>query len=829
MKRLARENTSLRRCAALVVGGVFVANAGCSLEASDSGRAASGGTTARLIEAVTAPSSALNVVASELVGRPTDHSISVKASFDASVEAYVEYGTSSGSYPNATSPEEFDDGNIELVVSGLTRDTAYFYRLRYRPAGSTGTFTQGVEYGFRTQRTRDETFTFDVQSDSHQGYAAFYNGTLYDITLANVHADSPDFLFDLGDTVSTDDPVETQTSVRQKYLNQRTSLDAVGHTSPVFLVLGNHENEEAWNLDDFGANVGSSLPVLGANGRKRYFLNPTPDDFYSGNADPLAAIDGDHLRGDYYAFEWGSALFVAIDPFWYTQRKPYAGALGGEKDDEVVGDRWDWTLGKTQYDWLAQTLAQSNAPFKFVFAHHPTGGTSDYVRGGVSGAKYCEWGGYDVDGTTWAFDTHRPGWPMPVHDLLSEQGVTVFFHGHDHVFAKEELDGIVYQECPHAANASYDEGFSTNAVDYANADMVDNSGHLRVTVSPTLVRVEYVRAFLPGDGPNASVAYSYTISPCAAAKSDGRACDDGDTCTENDRCASGVCTGTPRSCDDGNPCTDDDCDASLGCTHATNLASCDDGNACTTGDECRSGTCSGAPITCSTGDECHGAGACNPSDGSCSNPPLPDRSPCSAGLCFGGICTAPDGGGAGAAGEASNAGSDGGAGTSSGSEGGAGGEPVTAGSSHGGSTYGGASHGGAGHGGSGRNGGSTPSGGDENRATGGTHAGGSGPAPEPQAGAPSDINPEPTGTGGSTANASGGREPAPPTGGNGLNSRAGTGAGGAQPRKPANERAGCDCAQAPTQGRAQGSFGSGLLGLALLLHLVSRRRSGLRG
>jgi len=39
-----------------------------------------------------------------------------------------------------------------------------------------------------------------------------------------------------------------------------------------------------------------------------------------------------------------------------------------------------------------------------------------------------------------------------------------------------------------------------------------NSGHLRVTVSPEKVTVDYVRAFLPGDGVNGHIEYSYSIT-----------------------------------------------------------------------------------------------------------------------------------------------------------------------------------------------------------------------------------------------------------------------------------------------------------------------------
>jgi hypothetical protein len=588
-----------------------------------------------LVGAAVAVATAPSLSASELLGRATDHSVMLKATFDQSVNAYVEYGSSSGSYSQQTSTAAFSDGMVQIVVSGLATDSLYYYRLRYRN-GTTGAFSAGTEHTFRTQRSRASTFTFDVQSDSHQGFQAFYSPALYGVTMQNIANDHPDLFFDLGDTVSTDDATETTTTVNQKYSAQRTFFDMVAHSTPVYLVLGNHENEEGWNLDDFGSNVQNSLPVLGANGRKRYFANPVPDAFYSGNSDQLAQIDDDHLRGDYYAFEWGNALFVALDPFWYTTVKPYAGALGGEKDDEVVGTRWDWTLGKTQYDWLDHTLANSSAEFKFVFAHHPTGGSADYVRAGALGAKYCEWGGYDTDGTTYSFGTHRPGWAMPVHNLLSERGVTAFFHGHDHIFAKEELDGIVYQECPHAANPDYGSGFATNATDYAGAVMVNNSGHLRVTVSPTLVTVDYVRAYLPGDGPNDSVAYTYTISPCKALGSDGKACDDGNPCTTGDHCGSGICQpGTAASCDDGNACTDDTCNPASGCAHANNTAPCSDGNACTSGDRCGGGSCQpGTALSCDDGNGCTDD-TCNPASG-CTH--ANNTAPCSDGN----VCTTAD-------------------------------------------------------------------------------------------------------------------------------------------------------------------------------------------
>ncbi len=52
--------------------------------------------------------------------------------------------------------------------------------------------------------------------------------------------------------------------------------------------------------------------------RKRYFPNPVPDAFYTGDG---MQYPGAGLLQDYYAWEWGDALFLVLDPFWFTQRQ----------------------------------------------------------------------------------------------------------------------------------------------------------------------------------------------------------------------------------------------------------------------------------------------------------------------------------------------------------------------------------------------------------------------------------------------------------------------------------------------------------------------------
>ena len=169
--------------------------------------------------------------------------------------------------------------------------------------------------------------------------------------------------------------------------------------------------------------------------RKRYFPCPVPGAFFTGNT-------GKHpeagLLQDYYAWEWGDALFLVLNPFWYPHKA------------REHRDHWKRSLGEDQYRWLERTLSSSKALYKFVFIHHLVGGLDEQCRGGSEAAPFYEWGGKNLDGSD-GFAQNRPGWPAPIHQLLVKNHVSVVFHGHDHLYAKQNLDGIVYQEVPQPA------------------------------------------------------------------------------------------------------------------------------------------------------------------------------------------------------------------------------------------------------------------------------------------------------------------------------------------------------------------------------------------
>jgi hypothetical protein len=196
----------------------------------------------------------------------------------------------------------------------------------------------------------------------------------------------------------------------------------------------------------------------------------------------------------------GDALFVVLDPYWYAQTSKKSNG-------------WDLTLGKEQYDWLKTTLENRRAKYKFVFAHNLVGGSDSNMRGGAEAAKFYEWGGNNIDGT-WGFDANRPGWGEPIHQLLVDNNVMAFFHGHDHFFGKQELDVVIYQECPQPGSINVKN--SAAAYGYVDGVFISSASHVRITVFVDAVTVDYIRTYLPGQVPaghsNGEVAYSYTIN-----------------------------------------------------------------------------------------------------------------------------------------------------------------------------------------------------------------------------------------------------------------------------------------------------------------------------
>lgn len=369
-----------------------------------------------------------------------------------SVNVYIEYGFTRARYTFKSSVLAAKPGsNNFLALTNLKAQTKVYYRLRYSLKTSAN-YLAKTEQNFLTSAVTSNS-TFAVQADPHMDNNS--SAEVYTKTLEQIAAISPAFLMDLGDIFMVDKlPDKSEANIRARFELMQGFYKKIGNV-PLKICLGNHDGELGYSK--FNTK----------NYRKEYFPEQTGE---------LA----------YYSFEGPDQLHVVLDPFTYTTSSP--------KDDG-----WQWTLGKVQYDWLSSTLANSKATHKFIYIHHLLVGNAT-SRGGVEVAMRNEWGGKNNDGS-YGFEQNRPGWGKPVHQLLLENNVGFVFKGHDHLYVKQELDGIIYQTLPQPSHPG--EKIDVKQYGYLSGKGVGGSGFLRVRTDAKIAFVDFIKF----DG---SIGDSYT-------------------------------------------------------------------------------------------------------------------------------------------------------------------------------------------------------------------------------------------------------------------------------------------------------------------------------
>jgi hypothetical protein len=453
----------------------------------------------------------------QILGRPTNTSVALSVLTSSPLSCYVEYGYVKAKYVGKSSIIEAPSGApIVFDITGLKPNSRIYYRVRYKDS-TAKIFSAGKEYSFMTARKASSNFSFTVQGDTHPERAGkMFNSELYFVTMANIASQQPDFHILLGDDFSIDPLIDkgqaSQANVEKIYRTHRDWLSVAGASVPIFLVNGNHEQAASYLLD--GTN--SNPAVLAGNARLKYYPLPEPNSFYTGD---LQQVENVGLPRDYFAWTWGDALFVSLDPYWHS--KSAVDNVAGVSADTAQGvdkknggsgkttNLWDVGIGDEQYAWLKRTLETSKAKFKFVFAHHVLG----TGRGAVEVSTNYEWGGKDPKGLS-TFEKERPNWELPIHDLMVKNGVSIFFQGHDHIFVHQERDGLVYQSMPNPA----DDTFSMfNESAYKTGTKAPNSGHVRVSITSAAAKVEYFLAARSKDTSrkNLALAHSYIVKPKA--------------------------------------------------------------------------------------------------------------------------------------------------------------------------------------------------------------------------------------------------------------------------------------------------------------------------
>ena len=391
---------------------------------------------------ISASEAAVLVIKTGLSGKPNPTSAQISVTANQSLKVYVEYGVAKGKYKFKTDLVTTKANLASIILlSNLSPNSTIYYRVRYATTAS-GSFLAKPEASFLTA-TLSTNSVFAIQADPHMDENS--DGNVYTQTLKQIAASSPAFLMDLGDIFMVDKlQNKSEANIRARYVLMKDYYKNLGSV-PLKITLGNHDGELGYST--FNTK----------NYRKEYFPEQTGE---------LA----------YFSIEGPDQLHIALDPFTYTTINP--------KDDG-----WQWTLGRVQYDWLVKTLSQSNATHKFIYIHHLLVGNAT-SRGGVEIAHLNEWGGKNNDGT-YGFDTNRPGWGKPIHQLLKDHNVSIVFKGHDHLYVKQELDGIIYQTLPQPSHPG--EKLDVTQYGYLSGKGVGGSGFLKVRTENKTIYVDFVK------------------------------------------------------------------------------------------------------------------------------------------------------------------------------------------------------------------------------------------------------------------------------------------------------------------------------------------------
>lgn len=382
-------------------------------------------------------------VTSKVLNGPTSTSFTVSVTSSMAARAYIEYGYSKNSIAGKTKLIEIAKGATQgITVSNLDPNTVIYYRVKYAIAKSSK-FSSLAQKTIKTLSNQAVgSNTFAIQADPHMDNNS--SAEVYEGTLKQIVAASPAFLMDLGDIFMVDKLQDkSEANIRARFELMKGFYQKLGNI-PLKICLGNHDGELGYSK--FNTK----------NYRKEYFPEQTGD---------LA----------YYSFTGPDQLHIVLDPFTYTMKNP-----------TVNG--WEWTLGKIQYDWLVETLKNSKEKHKFVYIHHLLVGDPQ-SRGGVEIAGRNEWGGKNNDGS-YGFDENRPGWGKPIHQLLLDYKVGFVFKGHDHLYVRQELDGIIYQTLPQPSHPG--NKINVSQYGYVSGKGVGGSGFLKVSTSGDTAQVDFI-------------------------------------------------------------------------------------------------------------------------------------------------------------------------------------------------------------------------------------------------------------------------------------------------------------------------------------------------
>lgn len=426
--------------------------------------------------------------ASEIIGRVTRRTAQVNVVASSRKEYVIKWGNSSDPTKFRREVRLEGSGSMTAELRNLKPGKRYYYQVAVRQLGQAG-YQYGPVHSFITQRRPGSNFSFAVFADAHLvGYPhrkLHFDNLVRSVEMAA--AEEIDFVVFVGDEVCLDGSggkgfsqrvTSSQKEAESRYALWRRIYAPLLESMPAFLALGNHDGEAGFYATENRDDEIFYWQRWGTVARKKYILNPRHNTYPEGGENEgWVGIENDPAYGgadegncspleNYFAWSWGDALFVVIDPFRYT--------------DERGNDPSNWTLGNAQLEWFERTISESKRRHKFVIAHHLVGGApwsadtrkpGNYGRGG---AEYSHWGEHDI-----------------IHQLMKRHGARFFLYGHDHIFRVSTKNDIDYISCGRHSSTSNIWWSNIGWREIYGDDFDALVGYTLIDVSPDSVRVRY--------------------------------------------------------------------------------------------------------------------------------------------------------------------------------------------------------------------------------------------------------------------------------------------------------------------------------------------------
>lgn len=426
--------------------------------------------------------------ASEIIGNVTGNTALVNIVGSTRNEYIIKWGTSPDPTKFRRELKLEGRGSMTAELRKLKREIRYYYQVGIRQPGQVG-YNYSPVHSFITQRRPGSGFSIVLLADGHLvgnvGRSKHWDNLAQSVELAA--AEDIDFVVFLGDEVcidgsgareSSERVTSNQAETKARYALWRQIYAPLLASKPAFLALGNHDGEAGFYAVEKREDATFYWQRWGTVARKKYILNPRHNTYSEGGEnegwvgpqdDPAFGGAGEGNRSpleNYYAWSWGDALFVVLDPFRYSIERP---------NDPLM-----WTLGESQLEWLETILSESKRKHKFIIAHHLVGGAP-------WSADTTKPGGYGRGGAEFS----HLGEQEIIHQLMKRHGAQFFLYGHDHIFRASKRDNINYICCGRHGSTSKRWWGNVGWREIYGDDFDALVGYTLIDVKPDSVRVRY--------------------------------------------------------------------------------------------------------------------------------------------------------------------------------------------------------------------------------------------------------------------------------------------------------------------------------------------------